>query len=459
MTLNFANPYGMTFGVNPGSGNTGTPFSHWDRLLPDLALLGVKKIRFNYSWDSIEHPQGTTDFTVLDDAVSHLNAAGIEMTYVIRGAPTWAETNPAQQASDEPWILADPTMFANWCTTIGTRYDGTHGHGQIDRYEITNEEANIHFTPSGGGFHCTHASSSPYWGAGAGAAITNSNKYQPARDPQYFVTILPGAYDAFKAINSVPVGMGSLWWLQPTGDNTYNQPKSQMQTFLEFMYNNGMKGKFDYVNFHYYSNAVDDNVGNKQTEAIIPLINDLKAVVAANNDTIPCKITEFGWQVPTDVPDGATQWQQYKNLLDAARLSNFVDEVDFFTLAYQPNFATGSSLTSLDAGVETYRTPTFANLQNYIATYPLWPINSGGGGSGGGGQQTTGSSGYASPDGGPAPGDVTFPTGGYGISSGSGYTVNQGLSKIGNWTQRPPSLLSELEQEVYKLFKWFERKL
>src|SRR6266704_3636450 len=456
--LNYASPYGMTFGLNPGSGNIASNFAHWDLLIPDLALIGIKKVRFQLSWDSIEVPQNTYNYGALDDAVTHFNNNNIEVTFPFREAPAWALTNPAQQRTDEPNYAADPTMLANFATLIATRYDGNHGHGHIDRYEIGNEEYNIGVCPNNGGFHATHASNSPYWGAAAGAAVTPANKYQPRRDPQYLYNVLAVVYPAIKAVVNVPVGAGCAWWVQNTGDNIYTQPLCQQATFFQDLYTRGAKGLMDYNNIHYYSNTIDDAVGNKQTVPIQRVVDQCKQVVAAAGDTVPMKITEFGWQVPADVPDGATQWQQYKNLLDASRLSNFVDEVDLFTLAYGTNFSTGSSLTSLDAGVETYRTPTFANMQNYIATFPLWPINSTGGGDGGGGQQNTGASGYASPDGSVVPGDVSFPTGGYGISSGAGYSVNQGLSKIGNWTQKPPSLLGEIEQEIYNLIKWFENK-
>jgi len=376
--LNYANPYGMTFGLNPGSGNIANPFAFWNLLIPDLSRIGIKKVRFQLSWDSLEVPQNTFNWGALDDAISHFNAENIQVTFPIRSAPAWGLGAPggSQQASDEPWILADPTAFANFCTVVATRYDGTHGHGTIDRYEITNEEADIHNTDPLGGFHCTHASTSPYWGAGAGVAITNANKYKPARDPQYFVPILLAAYPAIKAVSpTVPVGMGAMWWNQPKGGGLYAQSTSQMAQFLSFMYSNGCKGNFDYINFHYYSNATDPTVGSNQTAKFADLLTELKAVRDANNDTVHCKVTEFGWQVPQDVPDGATQWKYYNDILEASRLSNFVDEVDLFTIGYNPNFGTGSSLTSLDAGVESFRQPTFANVQAYIAQYPIWAIN------------------------------------------------------------------------------------
>ncbi len=46
---------------------------------------------------------------------------------------------------------------------------------------------------------------------------------------------------------------------------------------------------------------------------------------------------------------------------------------------------------------------------------------------------------------------------GSGPSGGHGIYTNQ--QKIGNWVQSPPSLLRTLEQDIYRLFKWFEDRL
>jgi hypothetical protein len=446
--LKYPDPFCMTWGINPGTGNPGFVFPSWNLLLPDLRRLNIRKNRVQLSWDSIEITPGNYNFIVLDDIVGNCNANNIELIFPIRGAPAQYLT---VQTSNEPHFQPDPDQFAKFCSIIATRYDGYHGFGHIDRIQITNEESNIantdpaynvtlqtdipsgtnnitsfNITAIGGGknilvgaviqfgafggggqtvtvsqivlatdtiihvqsfnsnqhyivgstiavqYAVTNATSSVYWGAATpGGLVTNANKYKPNRDPQFYWNLYLKALQAIRNVSNVPVEMGAMFWLQPANDGIYAQPLSQMATFLNFLYSKGLAGKLGRINWHYYSNAVSDIIGNNQVVTIGQLINELTTSRnnAGDNATM-ATIGEFGWQIPTDVPDSDTQWQQYFNLLEAARQSSLVNEVSFFTLGYTANFASGSSLTSLDAGVVSYRQPTFNNLADYIAQHP-----------------------------------------------------------------------------------------
>lgn len=450
-TLDFLSPYELTFGLNPGSGNIATPYAFWNLLIPDLQRMGVKKVRFQLSLDSIEVPQGTFNLAALDDAVSHLNAANIVMTFPFRNAPSWYNGAFVQNATDEPFIFPDPTSFANVCTTIATRYDGNHGHGKIDRYEVGNEDGDIHNTPPAFTFNLNQAltnglnyatiavqavpnamlpnaiaqfgtwngsgqkfqlpngcnqgdtsltiqqvgtgtftanqnysngspinvqytglqsSTSPYWDGTGG--VLGSNKPKPARDPQFWLPIQKAAYQAIKAVSNVPVGMNALWWLQPKGGGVYNQPLSQFATYLDFYYRNGGKGFFDYVNFHYYSNGVDPTVGDAQTITIGAAIQELAQIMGNWGDSgTKIKITEYGYQVPTDAATEAIRSARFKAIQDAARLSGVVDEIAFFSLNYTVPTPSQSSLVQNNGSGYTYG-QTFTDLQQYIATYPYW---------------------------------------------------------------------------------------
>jgi hypothetical protein len=144
---------GLTIGINPGIGNAGSPYAFWTNLLADMAAQGLNTLRFQISWRNIELTQGNYTWTVLDDAVSHCNAAGIRIFYTIRDAPTWAldPANGAQLATSEPQYIMSPTLAAGFATQVATRYNGLNGHGVIDVIGF-NEDFSIHFTPTGDTF-------------------------------------------------------------------------------------------------------------------------------------------------------------------------------------------------------------------------------------------------------------------------------------------------------------------
>jgi hypothetical protein len=142
---------GVTIGINPGTGNPGSAYSNWTSLFADMATVGLSWVRFQLSWDSIELTQGNYSWTVLDDAVLHVNASGFKIMFTLRGAPSWALALAGQNSTTEPWYLpnsndtSDTTSMAYFALQVATRYDGTHGHGQLDAIGF-NEDFNIHST-------------------------------------------------------------------------------------------------------------------------------------------------------------------------------------------------------------------------------------------------------------------------------------------------------------------------
>ncbi len=128
------NLYGITIGLNPGCGNAASNYAFWTNLFADMKTLGLTWLRFQLSWCSIELTQGVYTWDALDDAVSQCNAAGINILYTLRGAPTWALTTASQKATTEPWYLPDPTLMAGFASAVATRYNGLSGHGKIDAF-------------------------------------------------------------------------------------------------------------------------------------------------------------------------------------------------------------------------------------------------------------------------------------------------------------------------------------
>lgn len=378
---NALNPYGVTIGLNPGSGNPASNYAYWSNLFGDVATLGLTTLRFQLSWDSIQLHQSDLpsawSWGPLDDAVSHCNAQGINIVFPLRGAPSWTLNQASQQATTEPWYLpnsngtSDTNSFAYFAQQVATRYNGNNGHGHLDGIEVGNEEFNIHHTSPTGGFSGIH--NSTYSGLyGSGGAITTSNKVEPSRDAFFASPVLKACYPVIKAAYpGVKVGMMAMWWMQPVNiGGIPNTNISNFKAFMQQLYADSCKGNFDYVNLHYYSNATDPSVGDNQTITVAQALTDVGAVLTANSDTIKVRMTECGWQVPTDT-DANTQASRYSYLLTQAKSSGIVEQVDFFTLDYKITGMSQSSLVQWNGS--TYaKQPAYTTLQNFIAQYPQW---------------------------------------------------------------------------------------
>lgn len=144
------------------------------------------------------------------------------------------------------------------------------------------------------GFH-----NSPYALYNAVSGMSLSQKAQPTRDPYYFAPVLQATYPAIKASSpNALVGMCAMWWTQPTNiGGVPNTPLSNYNAFLSGMYLAGCKGYFDYVNFHWYTNAVSPQVGSNQVITLLAALSDIASVLTANGEPAkPIWLTEFGWQ-------------------------------------------------------------------------------------------------------------------------------------------------------------------
>src|SRR6266568_4143631 len=80
-----------------------------------------------------------------------------------------------------------PTQMAQFATAIATRYDGKHGHGKIDSFEIGNEEYDQHYT---------------------GDPVTS----EQCRQASNYGPVLKAGYQAIKAVYpTATVGMFGQW--------------------------------------------------------------------------------------------------------------------------------------------------------------------------------------------------------------------------------------------------------
>src|SRR5947209_2473015 len=145
--------------------------------------LNICWVRYQVHWNKIETSPGVYNWSEVDTAVAEMNAAHIYIDFPIQSAPLW---HKKQLCFGVPYLPGAVDM-AQFASIIATRYDGKHGHGHSDSFEIGNEEYDQHFTGS----------------QATSELCRKASNYGP---------VLKAGYLAIKAVNpNVSVGMFGQW--------------------------------------------------------------------------------------------------------------------------------------------------------------------------------------------------------------------------------------------------------
>lgn len=104
-----------------------------DDILGDVARLDVQWIKLTINWRDVELIQGSLNLDVYDEAITALDALGLNILVTLTGAPDWA------RPSATPFVLSlaqygppdDVAEFGRFATAIADRYAGV-----VDAYEI-----------------------------------------------------------------------------------------------------------------------------------------------------------------------------------------------------------------------------------------------------------------------------------------------------------------------------------
>ncbi|TMC31354.1 MAG: hypothetical protein E6J32_03440 [Chloroflexi bacterium] len=131
---------------------------------------GVKWVRVQRDWSSIETSPGVYDFTGLDADVAAANAAGVHATVPIQDAPSFRKTQVCNGVN----LFPGPSEMSTFAGLLAARYNGHNGHGYIDSFEIGNEEWD------------------GYWGGSWANTL-------PCRAATYYGPVLKAGYQAVKA--------------------------------------------------------------------------------------------------------------------------------------------------------------------------------------------------------------------------------------------------------------------
>jgi hypothetical protein len=250
---------------------------------------GVRWTRLGIGWHDLEPSKGsysTANLQEDDKAIQMAHAAGIKIVLDIVETPQWASGSTNRYAAPRnPQDLADFVRF------IANRY-----RGQVDGYEIWNEENISRFWPSG-------------------------------PSPSAYTAMLQAAYPAIKSVDpNSPVLFGGL------STNDYH--------YLEGAYAAGAKGYFDGMAVHPYScrspdtyDWVDANgnkiaTGGPKPNATARIsqysylgYREIRNTMLANGDDKPIWFTEFGWSTSSTGSCTVDQQTQASYLTRAYQLA------------------------------------------------------------------------------------------------------------------------------------------
>jgi polysaccharide biosynthesis protein PslG len=107
-----------------------------------MADVGARWVRLDMSWADVETSRGARNSGVIamtDRAVQMSRAAGVRVLLVVANAPGWASGSSNKAAPPQ-----NPADYANFMSWVVNRY-----RGQIEAYEVWNEENTTRFWPTG----------------------------------------------------------------------------------------------------------------------------------------------------------------------------------------------------------------------------------------------------------------------------------------------------------------------
>src|SRR5258708_18309650 len=248
------------------------------QLVAAYRALNVCWVRLQVHEADIQTAPGVYDWSQVDTAVALLNAAGIHIDFPIQCFGGSCFSNP---------VLPTVEQMTQYATALASRYDGKHGHGTIDAFEIGNEEYDF-FPPSA---------------------------YGP---------LLEAGYQAVKAAYPAAL-VGS-----------YGVYRSYLPHVLAVMNTlaNGYSKYFDFVNFHYYAHGGDPRISASDHLSF----NAEWQAIHATLPTKPICVTEVGWTttplagIQPVSPQTQATYLQY--VTQAAATSGVVQRIFWFTIDY-----------------------------------------------------------------------------------------------------------------------------
>ena len=260
----------------------------------NMSSIGLRWVRIDANWSVVQAGGPLSyDWTALDQSVSAIRAAGMNVDMTIDYAPAWARAADATgKAYGQP---ASAAAFATFAGQVAAHY----GPDGVSTYEIWNEP--------------------------------NLQEYfEPAPDPSFYTTMLRDSYAAIKSVQ--PASTVLSGGLAPAASDGVN---INAVDFLTSMYADGAAGSFDDLGYHAYSYpALPDTYetwsGWSQMDQTSP---SLRGVMTANGDSgKQIWITEAG--APSAGPSGvgtAAQAEAATEAIQGARNASWIGALFFYT--------------------------------------------------------------------------------------------------------------------------------
>ena len=284
---------GLTFGIAYPALASESPTAQ-KSAISVIKSIGITSVRIDADWAWVQPTSANEfDWSVLDQEVKVIRAAGLTVDLIIDGCPPWAAVpGTTGDASPQP---ASSAQFATWAADVARRY-APEG---VRYFEIWNEPNIVAF-------------------------------WQPKPNPVAYSDDLIAAYKAIKDVDSSAFVVSGGLSPSVTDADDYSPVE-----FLEDMYHDGVKGSFDALGYHPYSYPVAPDTyepwsGWSQMSATDPSI---RSVMADNGDSDKkVWITEFGAPSSGISSVGtAGQATQIGQALGAARSNNWIGAIYIYT--------------------------------------------------------------------------------------------------------------------------------
>ena len=287
------------------------------QLVADYRQLNVCWLRYQLPESDIETIKGVYDWGQLDTVVAAMNTAGIHLDF-----PLECFESPGSTCFGNPYVPS-PTEMAAFATQLAMRYDGRHGHGIIEAFEIGNEEYDF-YSPS---------------------------SYGP---------ILQAGYQAIKAV--YPQAIVGMY-------GSFTSSLSQTRDLMTTIYATGYGSYMDFMNFHYYNGGNDPAVTVGDHPSFDLKWQTMQAIAAqygfANK---PIWVTEVGWTIsplPGILAVSLQLQAQYLTyVMSEAANSGGIKRVFWFTIDYGNQ---GDTIYPIPGPL-----PAFYSLQKFVQQHPQW---------------------------------------------------------------------------------------
>lgn len=262
----------LTYGVQA--------FLWWDENVAAVHLSWIRMINFShvkqvFAWNDMEPLEGVWTFVAADRIVADAERYGLQLVVRLSDAPAWAHPSVVGTAGadyvDAPPDAAYIGAWANYCSTVATRYQG-----RIDAYQVWNEP------------NLTRE-----WGNRPPNAIE-------------FTELLRVCSEAIRAADPAAILISP--GLSPTG----NEDTSAMRDdyFLQSLYDAGFQRYVDVIGVHApgyrapeYGPEDAERDGNGRWSTF-RRVEDLRRIMVQNGDAArQMAILEVGWT--TDQREGS----------------------------------------------------------------------------------------------------------------------------------------------------------